>query len=96
MKCPHCGKPPATFAAWFLRPGPKRDCLNCGALLHYRHFYAAIVFHMISGVGLGAGGVIAGIPLGIPALAIVLTAVVYPWFFAKYEVIHIPDRPTLG
>ena len=93
MKCPKCHQRVAPFKSWVLWPGPTRECGNCHAHLRYVGLYLQALLHLVIGVPIGAalGAMIvshamsvwlaAAIFLGI----LVITGVVLPWKFARYE-----------
>jgi hypothetical protein len=81
VRCPRCRKRVAPFVRWFFWPGPVRTCLNCGSRLRYKGFYRALGFHAV----LGAASAVFDVPFWILLLVVPVTAVGYPWFFARYE-----------
>jgi hypothetical protein len=93
MKCPKCHQRVAPFKSWVLWPGPTRECENCHAHLRYAGFYLQAMLHVVIGfpIVFALGGMVfsrtitlwlaAAIFLGI----LVITAVVLPWKFARYE-----------
>ena len=83
MRCPKCSDRPTSFTRWLLRPGPTRVCEHCGSRLRYRHFNAALVAHGV----LGAAWVMLHLPWWGLAIILPVTAVLYPWWFAQYELI---------
>jgi len=81
MRCPKCQNRVAPFVKWLCWPGPRRTCLSCGSRLRYKNFYLAVGFHAL----LGAAWVFLNLPLWVIVVVLPITAVVYPWFFARYE-----------
>jgi hypothetical protein len=81
MRCPSCQKRVAPFVKWFFWTGPKRTCVNCGSRLRYKGYYWAVGFH----AALGAACAAFHVPFWIIFGIVLMTGVVYPWFFARYE-----------
>lgn len=93
MKCPKCHQRVAPFKSWVLWPGPIRECRNCHATLRYVGFYLQAMLHFMIGVpvvfALGMMAVSHTIPAWLAAVIylglLVITAVVLPWNFGRYE-----------
>ena len=82
MRCPKCQNRPATFIHWLRRPGPTRTCESCGSHLRYRNFNVGLVAHAL----LGGTWVMLHLPLWGFVVVLPLTAVIYPWWFAHYDI----------
>lgn len=65
--------------------------------MRYKGFYKTSFFHAVLGGAIGAVLLLSEISLWVllplATLLVVLSAVVYPWFFAEYEVLRAP-RPS--
>ena len=83
MRCPNCQNRVAPFVKWLLWPGPKTTCLSCGSRLRYKNFFWAAGLHVV----LGACWGFFDFPLLILSGILPVTAIVYPWFFAQYELV---------
>lgn len=93
MKCPKCHQRVAPFKSWVLWPGPTTECRNCHAHVRYVGFYLQALLHFVIGIpvvfALGVMAVSHTIPAWLAAVIflglLVITAVVLPWNFGRYE-----------
>jgi Flp pilus assembly protein TadB len=81
MRCPNCKNRVAPFSKWLFWPGPRRTCLSCGSRLRYKNFWGALGLHVLLVTVWAAFHY----PLWGLVGVLVVTAFVFPWFFARYE-----------
>jgi hypothetical protein len=89
MNCPKCHELAASFWRWFLWPGPRRRCSNCGTNLRYVGFYSQLAAHAILGPAIIIFGAAAGAPVWLSCLVLAVivsfTAVLLPLRFGRYR-----------